>query len=87
MKMELKQRSYSQKQGSRGSFVKKQCFQGLDLKKLWTKTRLTLTTGARKQKLKLWTVGSILEKLGVFSIKIWTKTEIVLNCGGLWIYF
>ena len=77
MKTELKQRSYSQKQGSRGSFVKKQSFQGLDLKKLWTKTRLTLTIGARN--LKLWTAGLILEKLGVFSIKIWTKTEIVLN--------
>ena len=27
-------------------------------------------------------VGSILEKLRVFSVKIWTKTEIVLNCDG-----
>ena len=27
-------------------------------------------------------VGSILEKLRVFFVKIWTKTEIVLNCGG-----
>ena len=26
--------------------------------------------------------GSILEKLRVFSVKIWTKTEIVLNCDG-----
>ena len=26
--------------------------------------------------------GSILEKLRVFFIKIWTKTEIVLNCDG-----
>ena len=25
---------------------------------------------------------SILEKLRVFSVKIWTKTEIVLNCDG-----
>ena len=26
--------------------------------------------------------GSILEKLRVFSVKIWTKTEIVLSCDG-----
>ena len=26
--------------------------------------------------------GSILEKLRVFSVKIWTKIEIVLNCDG-----
>ena len=26
--------------------------------------------------------GSILEKLRVFFVKIWTKTEIVLNCDG-----
>ena len=26
--------------------------------------------------------GFILEKLRVFSVKIWTKTEIVLNCDG-----
>ena len=31
---------------------------------------------------RLRTAGSILEKLEVFSVKIWTKTEIVLNCGG-----
>ena len=34
------------------------------------------------QNYRLRTTGSILEKIGVFSIKIWTKTEIVLNCGG-----
>ena len=33
------------------------------------------------------TAGSILEKLEVFSVKIWTKTEIVLNCGGLRVDF
>ena len=38
--------------------------------------------GASKQKLTLWMAGSNLENLGVFSVKIWTKTEIVLNCDG-----
>ena len=73
------------KQGSRGLFAIDLNFQGLVLKKPRTKMKLNLNYRAGMQKLKLWTAGSILEKLGVFSIKIWTKTEIVLNCGGRWV--
>ena len=70
------------KQGFRSLFVKKQSFQWLDLKKPGTKTKLNLNYRGWNAKTKALDGDSILENLGVFSIKIWTKTEIVLNCDG-----
>jgi len=55
---------------------------GLAIKKPRTKTRLNLNYRANLQNYALRMAGSILEKLRVFSVKIWTKTEIVLNCDG-----
>jgi len=66
--------------------VKKQSFQGLDLKKPGTKTRSNLNYRASLKNYRLRTAGSILEKIGGFSEKFWIKTEILLNSGGLRVY-
>ena len=57
-------------------------FQGLALKKPGTKMKLNLNYRGWNAKTKALDGDSILENLGVFSVKIWTKTEIVLNCDG-----
>ena len=66
------------KQGSRGLFVKKQSFQGLDLKKPGAKTKLNLNfRGVARKKVgcgRLWTAGTIFLNLRGFTINIWTKT-------------
>ena len=54
-------------------------FQGLALKKPGTKMKLNLNYRGWNAKNKALDDDSILENLGVFSVKIWTKTEIVLN--------
>ena len=62
--------------------MKKQGFQGLDLKKPGAKRKLNLNYRGWNAKTKALDGDSILENLVLFSVKIWTKTEIVLNFGG-----
>ena len=57
-------------------------FQGLALKKPGTKMKLNLNYRGWNAKTKALDGDSILENLEVFFVKIWTKTEIVLNCDG-----